>query len=357
LSSVLIQPFSTTSLLAFPEKSDFTVTDFYANIANRRPVKQLDRDIVVVDINRSGREEIAEALEILSLCDVKAVALDVNFEEATKDDTKLLAALQNCPRLILPLVVQPDDKGKFEICRRPFFFNTIKGIIYGAANLPQKQEGGTIREFPVIFSLAGATLPSFAAATAAAAAPEMQKILKQRGNMHEIIDFTSREFNIIGIEELEERADEVVSKTVIMGDCNASDDMHATPVNSSMAGVMIHAYSVATVVNGSWYEYSGKAIDWLVAFILCFLIVLTSFSIKNGMRGLVVRCLQVVMVYAAMHIGYRLYVDGHFVVNFSYSLLMIAFGIFSIDVWNGLTVILNRSIAKIKHRKIKRITA
>lgn len=289
LSSVLIQPFSTSSLLAPPEKSDFTVTDFYANVANRRPVRQLDRDIVIVDIGRGGREEIADALEIISLCDVRAVALDINFQEPTADDSRLIAALESCPKVILPLVLHEKEKGVFEIHDRPFFFNTLKGVTYGVANLPSKQEGGTIREFPVNFPVGTDTIPSFSAATAMTIAPERYGELTGRGKKHEIIDFTSREFTILKIEELEERAEEVIGKTVVMGSCNEADDMHSTPVNSYMSGVMIHAYAVATVVNGNWYEYSGKITDWFVAFFLCFLIVLTSISIKTGVRGLIVR--------------------------------------------------------------------
>lgn len=105
LSMLLTTPaaFSITSLFSSPDQEDFAISDFFTRMADHRPVRLMDSDIVLVDIGFTGREEIAEALELLTLCGPRTVALDVLFEEPHEDDSRLLAALAATPSLVLPV--------------------------------------------------------------------------------------------------------------------------------------------------------------------------------------------------------------------------------------------------------------
>lgn len=109
LSMALEAPFSSSASAIFsnPEKNDFTLTDVYAQIADGRPVRKMEDRIAIVDIGLGGREEIADALELLQLCGVKAVGVDVNFEEPHEDDSRLLGAIASLPDIVLPLGVEP----------------------------------------------------------------------------------------------------------------------------------------------------------------------------------------------------------------------------------------------------------
>ena len=78
-----------------------------------------------------------------------------------------------------------------------------------------------------------------------------------------------------------------------------------------------------------------------------------SLSIKPTVKGLITRLLQFLLVYVAMQAGYALFVDRQIVVNFSYILLMLAFGLIATDIWNGLTVILNRLSAYLDQKRHK----
>lgn len=52
LSLVIMQPFtiSLATLVSAKDRQDFNITDFYNIIADGREVRELDRDIVIVDI-------------------------------------------------------------------------------------------------------------------------------------------------------------------------------------------------------------------------------------------------------------------------------------------------------------------
>lgn len=128
LSSVLLAPssFSASTLVSAPEKNDFEMTDFYAIVADSRLVRTLDPDIVIVNIDNCDRNAIADVLEAVSLCNPAVVGLDVMFSDARDDDDRLLAAIAECPNLILPAGVTTADDNRFILSDTVFFFCEVK---------------------------------------------------------------------------------------------------------------------------------------------------------------------------------------------------------------------------------------
>ncbi len=49
------------------------------------------------------------------------------------------------------------------------------------------------------------------------------------------------------------------------------------------------------------------------------------------------RITQVALLYFVVRLGYSLFLDHNMVIDFSYALLMLAFGLFACDIWIGLT--------------------
>lgn len=256
-SALLAAPFSASVSVLFssPEKNDFVMSDLFAQVADARPVRTLEDRIVIVDIEHSSRAEIASTLEILSLCNPLAVGLDVNFanpgDEAT--DLYLRQCITAMPRLVLPLSVNKSgddgDNDLFSIADKPFFFNdsTMGKLTYGIINLPSVRAKNSIREYATAFPLAGGVeQESFPCAVARMGGCDMSRLQARRGdNRLEKIAYPSREFMIIPWGELIDRVDDLEGKYVLVGAVNEASDMHATPINSYMAGIMIHAYSLA----------------------------------------------------------------------------------------------------------------
>lgn len=358
ISLVLVSPlsFSAMSLFTPPEKTDFTISDFYQQVANNRPVRTLDPDVVIADIAALDREGIASLIDVISESSPRAVGVDVTFLAPgdPESDSHLIEALRSVPNLVLACTVDDTSSGResasFARSETTFFIDSIDGVAEGVVNFPAKEHRGTVREFAPLFVMKenGDTILSFAAALASRVDPGSLRTLLKRGNDHEIIDYPSREFTIISPEEIYDRRGELAGKTVIVGAAGELGDIHSTPVTSRMPGIEMHAFALSQILGGRYYAKTGRAADWIMAFLLCYAVILLSISIKPTIKGFVTRILQLVIVYASVQIGYLLFVDHRIVTNFSYILLMLTFGLFAVDLWNGAVVMLkNRHIKKI----------
>ena len=338
LSLSLQAPFSAslTSIFSSPERTDFTLPDIFAQIADDRPVRSLDDRIAIIDIGIGGREEIAEVMEILSLCGPKAVGLDVNFEEPGVDDERLIKSLNLVPNLVLPLGVKSEGD-KFVIEDKPFFYGEIPGVTYGVVNIPTASAKSSVREFAVNFPMkGGGSLPSFVTAIARISDPQAVANLYARGKKVETTSYHSKEFHIYPAERLADYAEELTGKIVLVGSLSDAVDMHPTPINSYVPGLAIHAFSLSTLLDRSWFIIMPRWIDYTLAFIICYLIVLSSLALKPNVRGLVIRIAQILLVYITVRIGYWLYIDHNIICNLSATLLMIAFGLFAVDIWRAI---------------------
>lgn len=352
LSILIVEPvsFSAMSLFSTPEKSDFSITDLYSQIADRRPVRTLDPDILIVDIGDAGRDRIAEIIQTVALCSPKAIGLDIMFAEPHADDSALLEAIATTPGIVVPIGLSNTGDGNFHITEKPFFHDRGLDVRYAAANLPGKFDGATIREFQTYFKTAGTGhIPSFATEVAKAADPGALAELRARGNDIETIDYPSREFTVIEADRLMERGEELTGKIALIGTVNDAHDMHSTPVDSRKSGIEIHAAAISTVLGNRYYDTPGALPDWLYASALCFAVALARFQTRPEMRGLLTRLMQVVIVWGAVQIGYTLYVEHRIVFNFTYTLLMVTFGLFAADIWIGLTYLLTKTRGKVKN--------
>ena len=59
------------------------------------------------------------------------------------------------------------------------------------------------------------------------------------------------------------------------------------------------------------------------------------------------RIIQLGGLYIIIRVGYHLFIDRHIIVDFSYTLMMLTFGFFALDLWIGITYYFGRLINKI----------
>lgn len=343
LSLLFAQPltFSAGALMQTSDKQDFNMTDFYNIVADSRPVKSLDRDVVIVDIANTDRDDVIDVLDVLSFMNPRAIGLDVTFNEPRPGDERLLDAISRLPNLVMAVGVsqQPGSKDSFLVDDYSYFYpDSCETHSHGVVNLPTRTGGSTVRNFIVEFhSASGENIPSLAYAVAAMADPDAARALKLRGNSAEAIDYPSRIFTIIPWQELPDRAADVDGKVVLVGAIGELGDSHATPVNDRMSGVMIHAHALSTILRANYFTVVPRAVNMLIAFIICFLLCFTNTAYRSPARGMWLRIGQIAVLYAIIRIGYWLYIDRHVIVDFSYSMLMLAFGFFAFDIWLGVT--------------------
>lgn len=346
LSFVLMQPFSLSlaMLISSNDRHDFSITDFYNIAADSREVRELDSDIVLVDISDVTREEVAYLLDALPEFEPRAVGLDVMFDVPHDDDSLLLAAIAKLPDMVMIVDVEPDKErgaNTFHIGQTSFFYDSIGHRSYGASNLPTKYAGGVVREFPVEFKMGDLTppnnniIPSFSVALAEKIDSASVAELKARGKMNENINYPSRNFVIIPWDEIASYAEDLRGHVVLIGAVNSDDDMHLTPVQRKMSGLEIHAMALSTIINRNYLDNVGKWGDMLIAFFLCYVLAFIHVALPLEFKALALRILQLILVCGIVYVGYYFFVEENLVVNFSYSLLMMAFILFACDIWFG----------------------
>lgn len=354
LSFLLSSPFaaSISALFSPSEKSDFNMTDLFFQIADNRPVRTFENRFAILDIGNLNRLEIAELLDMLALCEPKAVAIDVNFETATENDSLLLNTLSHLPALVLPVGVEQEGD-RFRLVDKPFFYGKIPGIEYGVVNFPTSHRGGTVREFAHSFPMSdGKTLLSFpeAAAKAGGLDPAISPASAEDVPTG-IISYHSKEITVIPHDDLADRLEELHDKIVLVGTTTEAGDIYSTPLSRGVSGLEIHAYALSTILDGSKLKKMPVFIGNIIAIVLCFLMVLGAIGIKTGIKGLVLRLAQIISLYFLVWGGYSMLVDHEIVGDFSQAILMVAFGLFSADLWNGTEALIKWIKQKFKKRR------
>ncbi|MCH5218368.1 MAG: CHASE2 domain-containing protein [Muribaculaceae bacterium] len=326
-----------SKLFSAPETTDFTMSDMFMQFADSRPVRHLDDSVVVVDLGYAGRGEISDALEIIAVAEPKVVGLDVNFALPKGDgDSLLIENIVAQPQVVLPLGLEKEGD-TFEITEAPFFYETLQSpnLHYGVANLPAKNSKASIREFETGFPLAdGRELPSYIVEMGKLGNPAAYEKLKARGNIRETIDYASREYTVIPIDMLLDRAEELTDKYVLVGSMTDANDMHATPINSYQPGIMVHAKALSTMLEGDYFVNVPDVVDYVAAGILCFLLVFASDSIQGKGKDLSLRALQLFLLVFTIWLGYTLFLDRRTIIDLSYTFFVVGIGLFVLDFWN-----------------------
>lgn len=361
LSLVLLQPFSFSagSMLNSADKSDFNMTDFYNVVANSRPESELDTNVVVVDIAFTDRDDVINVIDLLGDLEPRAVGLDVTFNEPRPGDERLFEAIDRCPNLVMAVgvdVSEKGDDGTFHPEDYSYFYGRqCAGHLHGVINLPSKAEGSTIRNYRKYFPIeTGDTLESLALALTRIVSPEAANRAMARRKALEIIDYPSRQFDILPWFELPDNPDFVKDKIVLVGSIGETGDTHATPVDPQMAGVLIHAHALQTLLASKFYYETPRWLNMLFSFLVCFLITFCYIGYTSPAKGMWMRLIQLSFVIGIVFVGYYLFLDRKVIIDFSYTLLMVTFCFFALDLWTGLEHYFKKGYTAIRNLKTKK---
>ncbi len=356
LSLVLMSPFSfsATALLAAPDQNDFTINDFYNMAADGRAVRTLDPDVVIIDITECDRLGTAQVLDFIGQCSPRAVGVDIVYRVPSDDDSLLIASLRQLPMAVFAETVRPAGTEKdvrFAYDEVSFFRDSLPDYRGGVVNLPTATNSSPVREFSPEFLMADDHIAqSFASAIVRQAAPDKWAELVRRGNDKEVINYVSRSYLIYTPEEMVENAADLEGKIVLVGAMRESADMHPTPVKRNMSGVEIHARAISTVLNDNYYYLLPDVLNWAIAFMLAYAVIFCSLTFPKSGKGLLLRIFQITLLYVIIRVGYGFFVDHSVIMNFSYSLLMVTFGLFAADIWVGIGALV-KWVVSLFHRK------
>ncbi len=195
-----------------------------------------------------------------------------------------------------------------------------------------------------------------ATALAFAANPQSLDRLHHRAKTLEVINYPSREIPVLTPGMLAANPDTVNGKVLILGAVSQTEDIHPTPTNHAMAGILIHAYAVSTILRGAYINRAGTFGEWAIACLLCFIITLGFCLIPVEYKGLTLRLTQMAMLLLVIYIGYYLFVEKDRIIDFSPSILMITFGLFACDLRLGTLYFYRKMRDKLKQKRQKTLS-
>lgn len=332
------------SIFAPMEKTmDFDLTDVYSTVADKRAKRTLSDDIVIVSIDGCSREGITEAIDYVDYLNPAAIGLDVFFNYPAAMDSELISSLTQNPNIVLPVALQLVE-GQASIFGS-YFYDDISIAHKGVVNLSANSVRNVIRDFEPEYVVGGDTIRSFAAEIAKVAAPEKYEALMARGRSKETINYPSWEFEIIPAEALsngdiplEEARQSIEGKVVLIGNIFDQSDFHLTPIDEGMAGLLIHARALQTILDSCYIEEMSEKASWVMAMILSFIFILLVLIIKKrcAFEGCFVRFLQLALMYVFLVLGCKVFDHRGAYLNFAPTLLMFGLGMLAMDIWLGI---------------------
>ncbi|WP_027002466.1 CHASE2 domain-containing protein [Hugenholtzia roseola] len=291
--------------------NDFKLSDLYFGKIRDNDRIPADTNIVIVNIGKYGRADIAAQIDIINKCQPKVVALDILFfrERDPLIDSIFTATIAQTPNLILATKLDKIDKNEeTQQITADTLFLPIKAFREQAekiafVNLPvddDKQTFATCRQFiPKIEVLKNPQDPKstervsyYAYAIEAARLFDKEKteaFLKRNNEVEEIYyrgDW--QKFTCLNPEDvLEERFEPSLlkGKIVLLGDMGLDytveidgEDRFYTPLNdrpvgrtyTDMYGVVIHANIISMILNSTTLDPMPAWESWLFSILLAF---------------------------------------------------------------------------------------
>ena len=329
---------SFSELAPINRELDFKSSDFYQLVSDARAVKVLDEQIVIVPIDNLSRNDICHLIEDISLCSPKAIGLDVFFRFPMDNDEHFLDVIRNTPELVVATGVTTQ---KNNIIEGTYFLDSLNNSLYGVVNMNIQQRYHVIRDFKPYYQTNHGVIDHFSLSLAKHVNPSIAKHLQSTYEMNSEtaipIDFSSREFDIIEPGDVLEHIEKLKGKVVMLGDINDTQDIFITPVDDNMSGVMVHAYSLSTILGERYYTMIPQWILWLLGLFLCIIFVVVKMWLKNhSLENLLMRVFQILTMMTITYLGCILFIKYHYVLELSMPLMIIALGLAALDVWDDI---------------------
>ena len=330
--SVLYKVIS-SPLFSLQKGNDFEMSDFYNQVANNRPIRTLNTDIVIIGIDNCSRLDVANLVKTINYTQPKAIGLDVFFSYQSADDSLITATFNQTPNLVLAYDAFQETNTAFA--------PSLTQVHWGSINLIAKQALGTIRQFKPAFN---DSLYAFSAKLAQLTDSLAFHHLLERNNELETICYPSQEFEVINGTDILNGSidlftlDEILyNKIVLIGDIHNPFDQHQTPISHNTPGIIINAYILATILNQSYIESTPTYLNWIIAFAISLLLslMIVSFQGSNLLKSyttFAIRIFQLVLIALFLYIGCFVFARSHLYCNFAPSLLMVALGVLATAV-------------------------
>jgi len=260
---------------------DFDFNDMkFAKLVDDDKIK-LDTNVVIVNIGKGDREQIAGIINIVNEYKPKVIGLDALFvgEKDSTKDALLRETLINNKNLVVASYVEPGDT--FTIRKDYFDAHTPnKGYVNFVT-----EAIGTRRFYSPFEMIEDKRVPSFTSAIVEKFDSNAFKKLASRHKEVETISYSRRDNKYFIVEPAELINDEVDTNTirnriVLLGYVNKDpsdiEDKLFTPMNEKFAGkalpdmngIVVHANIISMVLKGNYINKAPKWAAWVLAIVI-----------------------------------------------------------------------------------------
>jgi len=253
----------------------YSISDLYFEIQHFGKTPRESDAIAVVDVtDLADREELALLLERIASCQPACMGIDVIFEGLKADSVgnerlrEVAGMIRDNSVFACKLVDYVSDSARFTSAVRSFFAEE-ESVQEGYVNLVNNLDNLPIRDLSLERKSRSGPVTSFPAAVVERFSGQDLGYKKKDF----LINYRTVSFRVISPDDIEEQADFLENKIVLVGTVHEESDMHASPLGK-MPGVMIQAYSVDTLL-GKHLRAVPRVWIWVLAFILSYLFQVT----------------------------------------------------------------------------------
>lgn len=292
-------------------------------------------DVILMPIDDCSRQDITSVLQKLQELPVDAIGLDVTFPYPDSEDAALIEAITANPRIVM---ASREDGSYFEE-------ELIKnGVKFGSIQLNINTRYDIVRTFsPVLVGIED-TFPSLEMQLAKMVRPEACS--KFRIDAPYYIAYAQVLFDTLPAKSLltdavdmEETANLLKGKTVLLGDFEFVQDTYRTPLQSDMPGVVIHAYILNTILQTRIINEMPNWVSWLITCLMAIGFAALFIFIKwrfGDAEGLVLRLVQILLGIIVAIIGVLFFNLGDYYINVEPIFFALAVQAVTLDIWMGI---------------------
>ena len=320
--------------------NDFDFLDVYARVGDRTSVAKLSNDVVIVSIDDCSRDKIAQVIDAVNFCSPAAIGLDVFFIYPSDDDN-LINSIKSCDRIVLPLALG-------EECIKSYFYHEIDAEL-GVINVASSSVFDIIRNYIPVFrkdSIEYRSMPMVLIEKAGFSIPEREPVSRH-------IWYPAVEFDVIEADELVDEyglpvlscTGRIQNKIVLIGAMRDYGDLHRTPVDDEMPGMVLQGHIIDTLLHDRLIRETSVFWNILIAFIICLLFTRLHLFLKDRLDDIgemLMHGLQLLLIYILLVIGVNLYLKHGLFIDFSITMMMLFLSFIVLSTINGMTYLFKK---------------
>ena len=271
--------------------NDFEFTDITHSKLSSNNENTIDSNIVIVNVGKLNRGEIALEIERLEAFSPKVIGIDVFFVDLkNKRDDSLLKKSLEYENIVIGSFFEIKEDSSSLITPNNYFGD----ITHGHVNLEGSADvNSVVRTFmpKINYGEQNIVINSFCSEIAKKYNLNKYNILNNRNNESEIINYKYNLNNYIRFDfdeilnpttDLSIVKDKIVILGFIgnsLGNKHSTEDKYFTPLNKEfvgkslpdMYGCVIHANILSTILSEDYINKSSKLTAWIIAFIISYL--------------------------------------------------------------------------------------